>query len=130
LKCLPDYSFQGYVKNKTMHEVRIAEDIGNIVLKAASDSRLSSVTKVNISFGQMIQIVPEIFDRAFRETVRDTIAGNAEINIEIVPVRIRCADCGTELLLEDNEFTCRRCRSAEVEIINGKELFIKSIEGE
>ena len=45
-----------------MHEIRIAEDLSAIVLETARKENLSKVTKVNISFGQMIQIVPDIFN--------------------------------------------------------------------
>jgi hydrogenase nickel incorporation protein HypA/HybF len=113
-----------------MHEIRIAKDLSGIVLEVAGREKLSKVTKVNISFGQMIQIVPDIFDFAFRETVRDTIAMDAEVDIEILPVKLKCRICKDEFIINDNTFSCSRCGSTELDIIQGKELFIKSIEGE
>ena len=113
-----------------MHEIRIAEDLSGIVLEAAGKENLSKVTKVNISFGQLIQIVPEIFESAFRETVRDTIAEDTEINIEIVKVKMKCMNCGSEFQVVENNFSCNECNSTELDIIKGKELFVKSIEGE
>jgi hydrogenase nickel incorporation protein HypA/HybF len=113
-----------------MHELRIAEDLSTIVLQAAREENLVKVTRVNISFGQLVQIVPDIFEFAFRESVRDTLASAAEVNIEIVPVKMKCKSCGTDFQLADNNFACNVCGSADVSIINGKELFIKSIEGE
>jgi hydrogenase nickel incorporation protein HypA/HybF len=113
-----------------MHEIRIAEDLSEIVLEVAARENLSKVTKVHISFGQMIQIVPDIFNFAFREIVRETIATDAEIDIEILPLKMKCKNCNTELLINDNSFSCDICGSAELEITQGKELFIKSIEGE
>lgn len=113
-----------------MHEIRIAEDLVKIVLDTAGSEGLSEVSAVNVSFGQMIQIVPEIFKFAFGETVRGTIAENAELNIEILPVRIKCLTCGNESFIREIFFACENCDSNEVEIIQGKELFVKSIEGE
>ena len=72
-----------------MHEIRIANDLSEIVLEVAGREKLLKVTKIYISFGQMIQIVPDIFNFAFRETVRDTIAMDAVVNIEILPVKMR-----------------------------------------
>ena len=114
----------------TMHEISIAEDLSAIVLDAASDANLSSVTRVNVSFGQMIQVVPESFEFAFREAVRDTIAENCELDIEIIGIKLKCADCGNEFNIDSGIFTCASCGSGNLEIINGKELFVKSIEGE
>jgi hydrogenase nickel incorporation protein HypA/HybF len=113
-----------------MHEIGIAEELSSIVLEAARRERLKEVSKVSISFGQMVQIVPEIFESAFRENVRNTIAENAELVITVIKVKLRCKKCGSEDFLDENLFTCKNCGSFDVEIINGKELFINSIEGE
>ncbi|HUW92631.1 MAG TPA: hydrogenase maturation nickel metallochaperone HypA [Bacteroidales bacterium] len=113
-----------------MHELRIAEDLTAIVLETAEREHLVRVTRVNISFGQMIQIVPDIFEFAFREIVCNTIARDAELVIEIVPVKMKCLNCGYEFHVRENLFACHNCSSTDLEIINGKELFIKSIEGE
>ena len=113
-----------------MHEIKIAEDLSLIVLGTARKENLLKVTKVNISFGQLIQIVPEIFEFAFRETVRDSVAQDAEVDIEIVPVKMKCKNCGIDFQVKANLFECIGCSSTDLEIIQGKELFIKSIEGE
>lgn len=113
-----------------MHEISIAKDLSAIVLETAKDENLTKVTKVNISFGRMIQIVPDIFEFAFREAARDTIAGEAELDIELVEVKMVCRNCGNEFELRDNRFSCIVCMSTDIDLINGNELFIKSIEGE
>ena len=113
-----------------MHELRIAQDLATIVRAAAADGKLSKVTKVNLCFGSMVQIVPDIFEFAFREVVRDTLAGDAEIKIEILEIRMRCDECGKEFMVMNNRFSCPACKSADLSIIQGNELYIKSIEGE
>jgi hydrogenase nickel incorporation protein HypA/HybF len=130
LICLQEFSFRESVNISSMHEIRIAKDLSEIVLKVAAMNNLSRVTKVNISFGQMIQIIPDIFDFVFREAVRDTIAFDAVVDIEILPVKMRCKNCKNEFNINDNIYLCRRCASLELDIMQGKELFIKSIEGE
>ena len=124
------FNFREYANILIMHEIRIAEDLSAIVLDAARNEQLTRVTKINISFGQLIQIVPEIFEFAFRETVRNTVAEDAELTIEIVEVRMYCKNCGNEFHVKDNLFACSNCSSTDLEIRNGKELFIKSIEGD
>jgi hydrogenase nickel incorporation protein HypA/HybF len=113
-----------------MHEIRIAKDLSEIVLEVADREKLSDVSKINISFGEMIQIVPDIFDFAFREAVRDTIASGAEVDIEIIPVKLKCKDCNNEFNLNDSLFSCNKCNSSDLDIVNGKEMIVKSIEGE
>lgn len=113
-----------------MHEIRIAKDLSAIVLDTALSKNLLKVSKVNIIFGQLIQIVPAIFEFAFRETVRHSVAEGAELNIEILPVKMKCKNCGSDFQVKENRFTCNICSSTDLDIIQGKELFIKSIEGE
>jgi hydrogenase nickel incorporation protein HypA/HybF len=112
-----------------MHELKIAEDLVTIVLDTARGKHLSKVSRVNITFGQLVQIVPEIFEFAFREIVRNSIAEAAELNIEIVQVKMKCKNCGNDFQVKENRFACNICNSTDLEIIQGKELFIKSIEG-
>ena len=78
----------------------------------------------------MVQIVPDIFETAFREFVFGTIAGDATLEIEILPVKMKCRNCGSDFQVRDISFICNKCMSAEIDIVQGKELFIKSIEGE
>jgi hydrogenase nickel incorporation protein HypA/HybF len=113
-----------------MHEIGIANDLLQIVLEVSEREKLSKVTKVNIIFGQMIQIVPDIFNFAFSECVRDTVAMDAELNIEILSVKLKCRICNDEFVINDNIFSCSKCGSTELDVIQGKELFVKSIEGE
>lgn len=113
-----------------MHEIRIAEDLSRIVLEAAGKEKLSKVTCVNVSFGQMVQIVPEIFRFAFEEIAKGTIVYGAKVDIEVLPVKMKCRDCFNEFILKDSTFICNACNSAELDIIQGKEIFVKSIEGE
>lgn len=113
-----------------MHEIRIAKDLSEIVLEVANRENLSKVTEVNICFGKMVQIVPDIFGFSFKEIVKDTIAKDTGINIEILPVIMKCNRCDNEFRLIEIDFLCNKCGSAELDILSGKELFVKSIEGE
>jgi hydrogenase nickel incorporation protein HypA/HybF len=113
-----------------MHELRIAEDLSGIVLEAAMNEKLGKVTKVNITFGELVQIVPDIFEIAFNESVKGTLAEGSELNIEIIKVKMKCKNCRKEFRISGNIFACKYCKSTDLEIINGKEIFIKSIEGE
>lgn len=113
-----------------MHEISIAENLKELVLEAAEKAHLSRVSRITVCFGQMVQIVPDIFKFAFSECVRDTMAMGAELDIEIIPVKIKCRNCMEELTIQSDLFMCGNCESDDIEIIEGKELFVKSIEGE
>ena len=114
-----------------MHEIRIAQDMQKIILEVASEENLNKINTVNVQFGEMVHIVPDIFCFAFEETSRNSLSEGAELNIEIIPVKIRCINCLKEYeISREGRFECINCGSVEIEIIRGKELLIKSIEGE
>lgn len=112
-----------------MHELRIAEDLAAMVAGYAAEAGLKNVVKVNISFGEYIQIVPELFEAAFSEASRDTVAEGAELDIEIIPAEMRCLGCGSAYKPAGDLCACSVCGSEEIDLIHGKELFVKSIEG-
>ena len=113
-----------------MHEISIAENLSVIVLEAAGREKLSRVTRINICFGQLVQVVPAIFEFAFRETVRGSVAQDAELSLEIIPVKLKCKMCSSEFSIKENFFVCGNCGSTDLTLIQGKELFVTSIEGE
>lgn len=112
-----------------MHELRIAEDLAAMVAGYAAEAGLVKVEKINISFGEYIQIVPGLFEAAFSEAARDTVASGAELDIEIIPAEMRCLGCGSEYKPAGDLCACSICGSEEIALIHGKELFVKSIEG-
>jgi hydrogenase nickel incorporation protein HypA/HybF len=112
-----------------MHEIRIAEDLSAIVIRAAAGSGLTKVYRVNVCFGEFVQVVPAIFETAFREAVRETPAATALLDIEIIPAELRCLACGTVYNPDGESYVCGACGSEEIALVHGKELFIKSIEG-
>ncbi|MCK7535795.1 MAG: hydrogenase maturation nickel metallochaperone HypA [Marinilabiliales bacterium] len=61
-----------YAEETAMHELRIAEELAAMVAGYAAEAGLTTVDRVNVSFGQFIQIVPDLFEAAFREAARDT----------------------------------------------------------
>lgn len=114
-----------------MHEVSIAVDLQKIILEVADKHKLNKVSTINIQFGEMVQIIPDIFQSAFKEVCRGSLSEGAEVKIEILPVKIKCVRCFSELeILKYDYYTCKKCNSTDIEIIQGKEVLIKSIEGE
>ena len=113
-----------------MHELKIAEELVQIVLQVAEEEKLKKVTKVNIQFGKMIMIVPDIFHFVFESAVKGTIAKNARLSLEILPIKIACNKCKEETEMDDLFFVCPICGSNSLEVVQGRETVIESIEGE
>lgn len=128
--CLPDNNYQEFANSNVMHEVAIVEDMFRIIYDIAEKEKLSRIEKVSFSVGKMMQIVPDLFRFAFDSAKEDTIADKAELEIEFLEVIMRCRDCNYDFEIENNVFRCPVCGNSNLDLIQGKEMYIKSIEGE
>ncbi len=113
-----------------MHEVAIVNDLFRIVLDVAEKEKLKKVDKVHFQLGKMMQVVPDLFKFAFDSAKADTLAAEAELEIEFLPVRMKCRQCGTEFELKQQNFQCPDCQGMDLDMVQGRELIVKSIEGE
>lgn len=111
-----------------MHELSLAQSILEIVLQEAEIHQVKRVVAVDISVGRFTHVVPDSLNFCFDLIKKDTVAHGAELVIHRVPLAARCQDCGLELLLDEPDFNCPRCGSANLQITKGQELWINSIE--
>ncbi len=110
-----------------MHELSVVAGLFELLEEKAREHRAGAITLVKLRVGKLSGIVPELLESAFEVYRKGTIAEGARLDIEIVPVRVRCRSCQGETFIED-DFTCRSCGGRDIEILEGRELFIDKIE--
>jgi len=113
-----------------MHELGITENILSIVLSHGEEEGAGRITKVTLKFGEMTQIVDESIRFHFDILSKDTIAEDAELVIERIPIKVRCHKCGEIKEASDYDFICPSCGNICIEFVNGKEMFVDAIETE
>lgn len=113
-----------------MHEFKLIQTVFSTVMETAKANTLNSVNKVTLQVGRLRQVVPEFMRFAFAIIGKDTIADNAQLEIEHIPVTFLCRDCIRQFTVEEDTYLCPECQSSNLEFLNGKELIIASIEGE
>jgi hydrogenase nickel incorporation protein HypA/HybF len=112
-----------------MHEMGIAMQIVEIaVASIPSDLKGAQVKRVNLKVGKLAAVVPESLRFCFQIAIQDTPLRDADLNIEEIPLRVRCADCKAEWNAHEPVFVCRKCNSGSIEMLSGRELDITSIE--
>lgn len=106
----------------------IAQNIADIVLNTARKNRADRVLGVRLLAGRMRGIVPDQLKTCFAFMVKGTIAEDADLSIEEIPVRVRCRACGVTSSQEGTRFSCSDCESKDLETITGMELTVRDIE--
>ncbi len=111
-----------------MHELSICESILSLAVNTATQAGAGKITRIRVKHGELRAIVPDLMNHYFQYLARDTIAAEAELEMEIVPARARCKSCGEEYQLEGFNFQCPSCKEQDPEILQGMELFMEDIE--
>jgi hydrogenase nickel incorporation protein HypA/HybF len=111
-----------------VHELSLVASVFEVLEEKAREHGAARVTKVVLDVGIMSGAVPDLLESAFEAYKRGTLAAGARLEIVVVPVKVRCPDCGGEAVREDADFSCAGCGSRRVEIVEGRELVIEKIE--
>jgi hydrogenase nickel incorporation protein HypA/HybF len=110
-----------------LHELAIAESIVGISARHADGRR---VTKVYLKVGHLRQVVPSALAFGFGLVAQGTPVEGAELEVQQIPAAGLCRDCGEETRLESFPLQCRACGGFDLEILQGEELFVESLEME
>lgn len=111
-----------------MHELSLAMDLVEQLSEVVRKENASEVLEINVVIGAMSGVERVPFEFAFPEAARNTPLEGARLNIEEIPLVLKCNDCG--LLAEADELVmiCSGCNSISVEIVKGREFLVKSME--
>jgi len=122
-----------------MHEGALAKSILNIILDTAVANQAKEVVLVEMEIGEICLINIDQLTYLVKIIARDTIAKDMTFRVQELKTRIRCKVCSFTGLIEYKEiepewhyqvplFRCTRCKSNMTEILQGKDLVVKSIE--
>ncbi len=113
-----------------MHEFSLMDSILKTVEDAASQAGATRVLEVDLLVGEMAQVMDEAMVFAFEALTPGTICEGAELHMEFVKPRSRCADCGCEFEHDAFHRKCPDCGSGNTTMVAGKELLIDKIEAD
>ena len=111
-----------------MHEMGITQGILAASFDAAEQAGATRITEIRISVGELTEVVDFALQFAFEALTPGTIAEGARLVVTNVPARSRCLECGTGYDHDRFQMVCPKCGSFGVELLQGRELMIDSIE--
>lgn len=111
-----------------MHEVSLMAQTLEIALDCAKQRDATQIHRLKLRVGRLSGVVPEALTFAFDVVTKDTIAQNAQLEIETVPARCYCDRCQIEFQPDDIIFTCPHCHQTSTQVLSGKELELASLE--
>ena len=113
-----------------MHELALTQGIVDLVTQVGRHEGLHRVTRVVVEVGVAAAVVPDALTFCFDIVAADTIASGAELAIETVELRAACRACGAEFEPASLVSACPDCGAYGPRLLSGRELRVKSLDGE
>ena len=108
-----------------MHELSICSSMVGIVREHAAGRQ---VRTVHVRIGAMRQIVSDTLIYCWTLVTEESDLEGTELLVERVPAKIRCTNCGHEQVLEEPALICATCSGRAVDLIEGDEFLITSLD--
>ena len=112
-----------------MHELGIMTGVMESVGTAAREAGAERVLKVSLQVGVMTAAIEDALQFAFEALAEnDSYFEGATLEIEMIQPKSICTQCGHEFTHDRFHMLCPECGSPFLQLLEGKELQISSIE--
>ena len=111
-----------------MHELAVCQSLMDQVENIASERNAQSVTSIVVAMGPLSGVEAQLLKNAYPIASAGTIAEDAELIIEYLPVRVKCTQCGSESEASPNKLICKQCGDWRTTLVSGDEMMLMSVE--
>lgn len=113
-----------------MHELSIAMSIIEIAEENANNANANVISEIELDIGTQSGVVLDALEFAMEAATKNTMLENAEIKINTIAARAKCSKCNNEFYIDDIFTPCGECGNPFCDVIQGKELKVKSLKVE
>ncbi len=110
-----------------MHELSIALNIIDIVNDTFAKAKAERVNDIELEIGKFSGIELNALEFALQTSMTDIHLKNAKVEIITLDGKGICKNCKNEFIMKTLYDECPVCKSFDVDIIEGQELKVKSI---
>ncbi len=111
-----------------MHELSVALGIVKIAETEAKKANAKSVDVIELDIGNLAGIEFQSLDFVWPVAVKGTMLENSTKKVNIIVGKAECNDCKAVYEINNYYDSCPKCQSFLKNILQGKELRVKSLE--
>jgi hydrogenase nickel incorporation protein HypA/HybF len=111
-----------------MHELAICQSLVTQVETIAQQHNAARVVSIVIGMGALSGVEAQLLKHAYPVASAGTVAEDAQLEIEKLPIRVKCSECGEESTVTPNKLLCRHCGDWRTTLISGDELMLMRVE--
>ena len=112
-----------------MHEASLAENILKIAQDVAAENHAEKISAIGLKLGDMAGVEIDALNFSFDVMKKNTIAENATLKINRVPIQAQCNKCGKIFTVEYYNFFCPECDGILI-LKSGRELLVEFVDCE
>jgi hydrogenase nickel incorporation protein HypA/HybF len=110
-----------------MHELSIVMSIIETAEEKVKENHAQTVESIDLVIGELAGVEMNALDFAWDSAVKNTVLQNAIRNVINVPAKAKCIECDCEFEIHDLFDPCPLCGEPLLQIVQGKELQIRSM---
>ena len=111
-----------------MHELSVCNALLEQVEAIATQHGAVRVEKIVLRIGPLSGIEVPLLEHAYPLAAAGSVAEDAQLLIETLPVKVKCSQCGAESEAEPNRLLCAACGDFRTNLISGDEMLLASLE--
>ena len=111
-----------------MHELAICQALIEQVEDLARDNHAVSVETIWLQVGPLSGAEIPLLEHAYPLAAAGSIAENANLVIDTMPVRVHCKKSGEESEASTNRLICAVCGDYHTKLISGDEMVLSKLE--
>lgn len=117
-----------------MHELSIVQSLVELCEKNFKDKQADfdasselKIREVVVKIGVLSGVEPHYLQSAYDAYKIGTVCQDAKLSIIEQPVVVKCLSCACVSQLEKYEFNCPKCKSTELEVVDGEEMYLMKL---
>jgi hydrogenase nickel insertion protein HypA len=113
-----------------MHELAIAQTLIDTAASALPRNTPVQIIALRVGLGPLAGVSKQELEFGFQVVASGTPFAAARLEIEEFPVVVQCPHCQSQYRLDEPSLPlrCPNCASTAVQVLQGKELILKSFE--
>ena len=110
-----------------MHEVGVVMQVIQTVEEFAREHKVEQIDSLVLQIGELSSMIPRYIEAVYPAAADGTMLENTALKIEILPANAICQTCNKVFEVIKHNGVCPKCNGKNIELLGGKEFFIKEI---
>ena len=87
-------------------------------------SKSPQIRELHVKIGRLSGVEAHYLQNCYEVFRAGTVCENADLIIHTQEIVIKCKNCGFSGDLTQNDFSCPRCKSSEISVIDGEDMYL------